>query len=102
MIKMKDNLIKDFIELLLGRKGGKTTIRIIDKLLEHPYNINQLSEVLDFDYKTIQYHLNLVVNTNFVNIEGNKYGSLYFPTDKLKNNLKEYDEIKNYVINMKK
>ena len=37
---VKEN--RELMNLILGRKGGETTIRIIDQLLERPYNINQL------------------------------------------------------------
>ena len=40
---VKEN--RELMNLILGRKGGETTIRIIDQLLERPYNINQLSKI---------------------------------------------------------
>ena len=44
---------RDLSNILIGRKGGKTTIKIIDELLVKPYNANQLSNLLELDYKTI-------------------------------------------------
>ena len=51
---------RELMNLILGRKGGETTIRIIDQLLERPYNINQLSKKLGLNYKTIKYHIKLI------------------------------------------
>lgn len=94
----KNNFVnKELTNLILGRKGGKTTTMIIDRLLEHPYNINQLSNELNLDYKTIKYHMKLILKSKLV-VQGEmKYGSLYYPTQKLINNLKDYEQIKKYL-----
>lgn len=92
-----DKLKKELINLILGRKGGKTTIRIIDKLLIQPYNINQLSKELNLNYNTIKYHIGLILKSEFVVPGEAKYGCLYYPADKLKKNLKEYEQIKKYI-----
>lgn len=88
---------KELMNLILGRKGGETTIRIIDQLLEHPYNINQLSKKLGLNYKTIKYHVQLISKSNFISQDEIAYGSLYYPTQKLKKNLKEYEQIKEHI-----
>lgn len=43
--------------LIAGTKGGVNRARIINILNERPYNANQLSEVVDLDYKTVRHHL---------------------------------------------
>lgn len=88
---------RELVNLLLGRKGGRTTIRIIDQLLIQPYNINQLSKILKLDYKTVKYHIILTLKSDLIEGDIEKYGSLYFPTQKLINNLKEYQQIKKYL-----
>lgn len=88
---------KEMADLILGRKGGKTTIKIIDQLLYRPHSINQLSKTLKLDYKTIQYHIELILNLELVEHNNKKYGTLYYPTKKLINNLKEYKQIKKYL-----
>lgn len=88
---------KDMANLLLGRKGGRTTVRIIDQILEHPYNTNQLSNELNLDYNTIKYHINLILKSDLVMQGEVKYGGLFYPTDKLINNLNEYEDIKEYL-----
>lgn len=90
----------DMTKLLIGRKGGRTTIRIIDQLLTRPYNMNQLSKILKLDYKTIKYHMHLILKLNLVEGDGEKYGSLFFPSKKLINNLNEYKQIKEYLNNL--
>ena len=92
--------INELTNLLIGRKGGRTTVRIIDQLLVHPYNMNQLSKILKIDYKTVRYHMNLILKLQLVEGNGKKYGSLYFPSKKLINNLKEYEQIKEYLNKM--
>ncbi len=92
----------ELTRLLLGRKGGKTTIRIIDQILTHPYNMNQLSEILKLDYNTVKYHMKLILKLDLVESDGSNYGSLYFPSKKLINNLNEYEQIKNHLNNSKK
>ena len=52
---------RELSNLLIGRKGGRTTIMIIDKLLLKPYNANELSKILNLDYKTIVHHINIIV-----------------------------------------
>ncbi|WP_407422638.1 ArsR family transcriptional regulator [Methanobrevibacter sp.] len=90
----------EMTKLLLGRKGGRTTIRIIDQLLIRPYNMNQLSKILKLDYKTIKYHMHLILKLNLVEGDVEEYGSLYFPSKKLINNLNEYEQIKKYLNNL--
>ena len=46
--------------LLLQRKGGRTSARIIEKLLERPYNPNQIAELLGVSYNTAYYHMQIM------------------------------------------
>ena len=46
--------------LFAGSKGGNNRLKIIDLLKERPYNINQLADVLDLDYKSIQHHITVL------------------------------------------
>lgn len=90
-------VMKEMNRLLLGRKGGRTTMRIIDKILKKPYNTNQLSIELNLDYNTIKYHMHLILKSELVIQSEGKYGSLFYPSSKLINNLKEYEQIKRYL-----
>lgn len=93
----KNNLtpiVREMNNLILGRKGGKTTVKIIDKILKEPHNTNQLSNELNLDYNTVKYHIYLILKSElFVQSEVN-YGSLFYPSSKLINNLNEYEQIK--------
>lgn len=96
-----DPFIREMNNLILGRKGGRTTVKIIDEILKQPYNTNQLSNELDLDYNTVKYHMHLILKSELVVQSENKYGSLFYPSPKLINNLKEYEQIKRYLNNKK-
>lgn len=85
---------KELNTLLLKRKGGPTSIIIIDALLDRPRNAYQLSKLLGFDYKTIIYHVTLFCESDFLIKEKENYGSLYYPSKKLLDNIIEYEKIK--------
>lgn len=100
-IKRNENEKTALTELILGHKGGKTTVKIIEKLLFRPYNINQIAESLDMNYNTIRYHLDQMCDYKLVNKGDKNYGNLYYINPKLKNNLKEFEQIKKYLNNEK-
>lgn len=81
-------------KVILGKRGFKTSIKIIDLLLESPYNINQISKLVNINYNTAYYHVHLLYDANIIKKEGGKYGALYFPTDYLKENLVDYNNLK--------
>lgn len=92
--KIKD---KELLNLIVGRDGGKTTIRIIDKILTEPYNKNQLARTLKLDYNTITHHINIIYNHNYIlklKFENTYY---YHPSDKLIKSLGEYNLIREYL-----
>ncbi len=80
--------------LFAGSKGGSNRMRIIDLLLEQPYNTNQLSESLKLDYKAVQHHLSVLAKNNLIIKEGKKYGILYFISDYLESNIESYNDVK--------
>ncbi len=94
MGKLKD---KELSNLLIGRKGGATTIKIIDKILHHPSNANQLSKTLKLDYKTITYHLNLMIDHKYMEKEKLTNSYIYYPSKKLYNCIEEYSLIRNFL-----
>ena len=104
MKKKKDNNFRimnlsnrDLSNILIGRKGGKTTIKIIDALLIKPYNANQLSNQLNLDYKTVVHHINIVCEHNYVDKEETKHSNIYYPSNRLINCLDEYYLIKEFL-----
>jgi DNA-binding transcriptional ArsR family regulator len=71
-----------------------TRVQIIKILRERPYNTNQLHEKLGLDYKTIQHHIRVLTNGNMINTdEKGRYGSVYFLSPLLEQNMQLFDEI---------
>jgi DNA-binding transcriptional ArsR family regulator len=62
-------------------------------LIDRPYNANQLSEVLNMDYKTIRHHLEVLMKNGIITMEGEKYGAIYFISKAMEANLHEFDQI---------
>ncbi|MCQ2971437.1 MAG: winged helix-turn-helix domain-containing protein, partial [archaeon] len=94
MGKIKD---KKLSNLLIGRKGGATTIKITDQILHQPSNANQLSKRLHLDYKTITYHLNIMIDHKYVEKEKITNSYIYYPSKKLYNCIEEYSLIRNFL-----
>ena len=81
--------------LLAGTRGGLNRIRILDALLERPYNAHQLSEKLGLDYRTMRHHLDLLTKNNVLaRPTGDAYGSLYFLSGIMKTHLGVFETIK--------
>jgi DNA-binding transcriptional ArsR family regulator len=80
--------------LFVGSRGGINRVKIIDLLKEHPYNINQLAEALNLDYKAIQHHISVLEKNNIVSKMGEKYGVLYFISNYLEANIEALNEIR--------
>lgn len=85
---------QELVDLLISREGGRTTMKILDEILENPKNANQLSKKLKLNYKTIIHHTKIMQEHEF--IRKNKFNKTYYfhPTDKLIKNLDEYYFIK--------
>ncbi|UTB32306.1 MAG: winged helix-turn-helix domain-containing protein [Methanobacterium sp. ERen5] len=79
--------------LIAGTRGGANRAKIINFLNERPYNINQLAEILEVDYKTIKYHIDVLEENEIVTPSGEKYGTMYFLTTKMIENYDTFQEI---------
>ncbi len=80
--------------LIGGTRGGKNRLKIIDLLDEKPSNLNQMSNELDLDYKTVQHHIKLMEEHNIVMAAGENYGKNYFLTEQMEQNMAKLDKIK--------
>ena len=80
--------------LFAGSRGGIKRMSIIELLIQQPYNINQLSELIKNDYKAIQHHINVLEKNNLVVKIGEKYGVLYFISNYLEANIETFNEIR--------
>ena len=79
--------------LIAGTKGGLNRARIIKYLEERPYNAHQLSELLNLDYKTVRYHLKILEKNRLVISSGDKYATMYFLSNQMKDDLDEFNKI---------
>jgi predicted transcriptional regulator len=80
--------------LIAGSTGGPNRAKIIMALRQRPYNANQLSEELNLNYKTIRHHIKVLKENNVITSTGkNKYGEMYFLTDKMEENYDTFQEI---------
>lgn len=81
--------------LLAGTRGGLNRIRIIDALLERPYNAHQLSEELELDYRTMRHHLDVLTKNHVLSRpEGTAYGSMYFVSGAMEQYIEVFERIK--------
>ncbi len=79
--------------LIGGARGGKNRLRIIETLREEPMNANQLSKALDLDYKTVRHHLELLEENDVLTTMGEGYGTMYFLSDRMEQNIDVLDEV---------
>lgn len=94
-VEMEPMTIKKLLhQIFLKRKGGKTSAKIVDLLLIRPYNGSQIARIIEMDYNTIEYHLEILCKSKLVMCDSDSYGSLYYPTDLLLKNHEEYEKIK--------
>lgn len=84
--------------LFAGTRGGENRIKILDLLIKNPSNINQLSENLQLDYKTIKHHIHILEKNNLITRMGDKYGVLYFISNYIEKNIGSYYEIKSKLL----
>lgn len=79
--------------LLAGSSGGLNRGRIINQLRKRPMNANELSDALDLDYKTVRHHLKVLRKNNLVTTMGSGYGTMYFPSELLEDNVDVFEKI---------
>ncbi|MDF2424724.1 MAG: winged helix-turn-helix domain-containing protein [Nitrosopumilus sp.] len=76
-----------------GSRGGLNRLKIISKLKENPFNINQLAKELGLDYKAIQHHVRILEKNNMISKVGEKYNVNYFISTFLEVNMGIFEEI---------
>ena len=79
--------------LIAGSTGGPNRAKIIKTLHQRPYNAHQLSDELKLNYKTIRHHLKVLGENNIITSSGNKYGEMYFLSDKMEDNYNTFQDI---------
>jgi len=80
--------------LFAGTRGGPSRAEIIRAIQNRPSNANQLAQILNVDYKTIQHHVR-VLEENGLIVPSDKgtYGAVLFLTPKMEEALPILDEI---------
>ncbi len=65
--------------LVKGTRGGETRALILKHISERPYNANQLANIMKMDYKTVRYHLDVLIKNNIIDMDkkGNA-SAIYF------------------------
>jgi len=79
--------------LLAGSAGGFNRTRILQEIITTPRNANELATLLNLDYKTTRHHLEMLEKNRLITSLGNKYGTLYFPSELLEENMHFFKEI---------
>ena len=93
----KNNTTRILEMILLQRKGGKTTARIIEQILKRPYNSNQISKLLKISYNTASRHFQIMLKYKIVEKIDINYGTYYFASESLLNEKEEFYRIKELI-----
>lgn len=67
-----------------GTRGGPNRARILRAVEQRPRNTNQLADALELDYKTVQHHLEVLLENDIVQNSGDDYGAVYLPSERVR------------------
>ena len=87
------NVKRVFWYIFGGMRGGPTRVKIVKLLLAKPSNMNQIKTGLSLDYKTVQHHIKTLEENRIIISEEKKYGTIYFPSTLLQQNVQIFNEI---------
>jgi predicted transcriptional regulator len=79
--------------LLGGTRGGLNRARIINKIRERPWNMNQLAGELGLQYKAVQHHVKVLQQSSVIVASGEKYGVTYSLSPWVSAHMEVFDEI---------
>jgi len=84
--------------IILGTMGGNNRARILKELIKMPQNTNQLSKILNLDFKTVQHHLKVLEKNKLVVYKGGGgFAKIYFPSPMLEENIDSFNNILNQI-----
>ncbi len=92
-IVFDSNIKRVFWYIFGGMRGGPTRVKIVKLLLTTPSNMNQIKTELSLDYKTVQHHIKTLEENRIIVSEEKKYGTMYFPSNLLQQNIQVFNEI---------
>ncbi|MDD4307773.1 MAG: PAS domain S-box protein [Thermoplasmata archaeon] len=88
-------------QIILGQKGGEKRAKIIEILKDRPFNINQMAEDLNLNYRTIRHHVDVLVESGLIAPStGNRYGDVYFLTPLMEENYQMLTELSHKLRNL--
>jgi len=58
-------------------------------------NTNQLRIMLDLDYRTVRHHLEVLEDNDLITSTGNRYGKMYFVSQRLEESMDVFEEVWN-------
>jgi len=88
------SIVQTLSHLVLGQKGGENRILIIELLRQRPYNINQLAEHLQLNYRTIKHHIDVLRENGLLTQSTSPgYGEVYFLSPELDQNYEVFKNI---------
>lgn len=74
-------------------RGGQNRMRIVFALKRSPLNTHQLTKELDLNYRATQHHLLVLEKNNLISHMGQNYGTNYFLSTFLEENMNTFDEL---------
>ena len=94
----RDRQFKHLLQwLVIGTRGGANRAQILEAIRVEPRNANQLTTLLEVDYRTIRHHLEVLEKNGLVTSMGEQYGKIYFLSAELEENFKVFEEIWNEI-----
>jgi len=79
--------------LIAGSRGGVNRAKIIRILKDEPMNANQLTGILEVDYRTVRHHLDVLEKNRVITPMGERYGMMYFLSPEMEENYPVFEEI---------
>ncbi len=76
--------------------------KIIRILNDEPMNANQLTGMLEVDYRTVRHHLDVLEKNGVITPMGERYGMMYFLSPEMEENYPVFEEILNRFGNKEK
>lgn len=76
--------------LLAATKGGPTRVKILNTLKKKPMNLRQLAMDIKLDYKTVQGHIEMLMENGMLYTPKRGYGSVYFISPEWEESIDEF------------